>query len=360
MTTQSAGENKPSALRIDAIGLSWRVDRRLPLVWAGLVLALLAVSIINLGLGSYAIAPWDVAKTLFGASTLNAEQEFIVNGLRLPRTLAALGVGIALGVSGAVLQGLTRNPLADPGIIGVNQGAGLAAVSLIVAYPGVSVAFLPFAAFAGALVVAVLIYRIAWRGGISPLRLILAGVGIAAVATAITSTLIAFGNIYYVNRAVIWLTGSVYARGWNEVVALLPWLAVFLPLAFFGSRHLNALGLGDGVAGSLGVRIEAQRGLLLVTAVALAGAAVATAGTIGFVGLMAPHIGRRLVGPMHGGLLPTAALVGGLLLVTADTIGRNVFAPIDLPAGILTAVVGVPFFFYVLFRSRKLARGGVL
>lgn len=198
-----------------------------------------------------------------------------------------------------------------------------------------------------------MIYLLAWRKGDSPIRMILVGVGLQAIAVAGTTLMITFGDIYDVQRALIWLTGSVYARSWAELKALLPWLLLFSPLALLLARHLNILNLGEEVARGLGSRVEWQRGLLLLAAVALAGASVAAAGTIGFVGLMAPHFARRLVGPLHEGLLPTAGLVGGLMVVAADLVGRTLFAPIELPCGLITAVTGAPFFVYLLYRQNK-------
>jgi iron complex transport system permease protein len=248
---------------------------------------------------------------------------------------------------------LTRNPLADPGIIGVNAGAGLAAVSLIVLFPNIPLFVLPLSAFVGALTVAILIYLMAWDKGSSPLRLILMGVGFAAVLNSLTTLIITFGEINNVTQALVWLAGSVYGRSWEHLGTILPWLAVFIPLSLILAMPLNALSLGDDIAKSLGTRVEWQRGLLLLSSAAMAGAAVAVAGTIGFVGLMAPHLGRQLVGPTHEGLLPTAALIGGVIVVLSDWLGQILFAPIQLPCGVVTAVIGTPYFLYLLIRNRK-------
>jgi iron complex transport system permease protein len=307
----------------------------------------------NVGYGEYPIPPLDVVRSLFGIESGDGNYSFIVNVLRLPRALAAVLVGAALAVSGAVLQSLTRNDLAAPDVVGINAGAGLAAVTLIVAFPSVPAAYLPPAAFVGALAVAGLLYVLAWRGSSSPVRLILIGVGLSAVATALTTFMITFGRIEQVSQALVWLTGSVYGRSWEEVFTLLPWLVVFLPLTLVRARHLNALALGDEVATGLGVRVELERGVLVLASVALAASAVATAGTIAFVGLVAPHVARRLVGPSGGGLLPVAAMTGGALVVLADLLGRALFAPVEIPCGIVTAVVGAPFFLYLLYRSRN-------
>ena len=333
--------------------LSWRIDRRVPPVLLLATLAILAVMVINIGVGEYPVPPLDVVRTVLGLPTANPDYEFIVNTLRLPRMLVAALVGLALGISGAIMQGLTRNPLASPDIMGISAGAGLVAVTLLVVVQDVPAGSTPAATFAGALIMALLIYILAWRKGDSPIRMILIGVGLQAIASAATTLMITFGDIYDVQRALIWLTGSVYARSWAEVKALLPWLLVFVPLATLLARHLNVLNLGEEVARGLGSRVAWQRGLLLVAAVALAGATVAAAGTIGFVGLMAPHFARRLAGPLHEGLLPVSGLIGGLIVVAADLVGRTLFAPIELPCGLITAAIGAPFFIYLLYQQRN-------
>jgi iron complex transport system permease protein len=329
-----------------------RIDRRVPLVLTLALLAMLAAMVVNIGVGEYPIAPLDVVRTVLGLPTGNEDYSFIVNTLRLPRMLVAALVGVALGVAGAILQGLTRNPLAEPGVLGISAGAGLVAVTLIVVVQDVPAGVVPLAAFTGAVTVAALIYVLAWRGGDSPIRLILVGIGLGAICGALTTLMITFGDIYDVQRALIWLTGSVYGRSWDEFWPLLGWTTVFVPLALLLARDLNALNLGEDVARGLGSAVARQRGLLLLAAVALAAATVAAAGTIGFVGLMAPHIARRLVGPDSSGLLPTAGVLGALIVVLADLVGRTLFAPVELPAGLITAAVGAPFFIYLLWRSR--------
>ena len=344
------GQGKRMTLRTR--GASFRIDLRAVAVILALGLVSAAGIVANVGYGEYPIAPLDVVRTVFGVESGDGNYDFIVNTLRLPRALVALLVGVALGISGAILQGLTRNPLAAPDIIGINAGAGLAAVTCIVVLPSFPSALLPPVAFGGAFFVAVLLYLLAWRGSSSPLRLILIGIGLGAVATALTTTMIVFGEIFEVSKALVWLTGSVYGRTWEQVWPLLPWLVVFVPLSFAFSRNLNVLNLGEDVAKGLGVRVEAERGVLLLCSVALAAAAVATAGTIAFVGLIAPHIARRLVGPSHGSLLPTSAMTGGALVVLADLAGRVSFGATEIPYGIVTAAIGAPFFLYLLYRNR--------
>ncbi|MBD2120479.1 iron ABC transporter permease [Trichocoleus sp. FACHB-262] len=340
-------------IRSSSWPLSFKINRRVPLVLLGLAVATLLVMVWSVSYGEYPIAPLDVIKSILGLPTTNPDDGFVINTLRLPRVIVAFLVGTGLAIAGTILQGITRNPLAAPEIVGIEAGAGLAAVALIVLFPALPLFFLPIAAFTGALIAALLVYGLAWERGSAPIRLLLVGVGVGAIASACTSLLITFGNIEDVSHALVWLAGSVYGRTWEQVRALLPWLGVFMPLSLFYARDLNTLNLGDEIARSLGVSIEWRRGLLLITCVALSGASVATAGTIRFVGLMSPHLARQLVGPAHEGLLPTAALVGGLMVALADFLGRSLFAPIELPCGVITAVVGAPYFLYLLYRNRN-------
>ncbi|QLE40516.1 iron ABC transporter permease [Nostoc sp. C052] len=333
--------------------ISFRIDRRVPVILLCLAVAIVVAMVMNIGRGEYPISPLNIVKTILGLNTGNPDHLFVIQDLRLPRTLVAFMVGVALAISGTIFQGLTRNPLADPGIIGINAGASLAAVVVIVLFPSASVYTLPISAFAGALLMAILIYSLAWNNGSSPILLILMGVGLSAIASAITSLMITFGEISDVSNALVWLAGSVYNRTWEQVFSLLPWLIVFVPMALTLARHLNALNLGDDIAKSLGSRVEWQRGLLVLVGVALAGAGVATAGNIGFIGLIAPHVGRQLVGATHESLIPTSALLGGVIVVIADLLGRTLFAPIELPCGIVTAAIGAPYFLYLLIRNRK-------
>ena len=331
---------------------SFRLHRRVPVLLLILGLLTLATLIVSVSYGEYPVPPINVIRTVLRLET-SSDYAFIVNTLRLPRVLVALLVGMALAIAGTITQGILRNPLAAPDVIGINDGAALAAVTLIISFPNVSVAVLPVVAFVGGFTVFTLIYLLAWNGGSSPLRLVLVGIGFSLMAGAVTDILITFGNIDDVSQALVWLAGSVYGRSWNEVQALLPWLIVFIPVAILMARDLNALNMGDDIAKGVGTPLEWRRGILLVTSVALAGAAVATAGTVGFVGFIAPHISRRLVGPSHEGLLLTAAATGGLLVVAADLIGRSLFAPIELPCGLITSVIGAPYFLYLLIRKRR-------
>ncbi|MCC6804816.1 MAG: iron ABC transporter permease [Anaerolineae bacterium] len=336
---------------------SYRVDRRVPLVAGLILLFAFGTLVASVSYGEYDIPPLEVVRTILNVNQDNpdyANLRLVVNTFRLPRIVLAFLVGGALAVSGAIMQGITRNPLADPYLLGVSGGAALAAVSLIVWLKSVPTSLLPFAAFAGALVAAGAIYLFAWRkGSTTPIRLILIGVAIESLVGAGTTIMLLFGEITDVQAAYVWLTGSVYGRSWEHVYALGAWLIVCLPVAFVLARSLNVLNLGDDTAKGLGLRVEWARGLLLIVSVALAAAAVAVAGTVGFVGLVAPHIARRLVGPSHEGLLPVSAVLGGALVMLADLIGRAVVAPSELPVGIVTAMIGAPYFAYLLYRSRN-------
>ena len=339
-------------LRTTRPALSFKLDRRVPLIAAIALTITVIVLVWNVGTGEYPISPVNVIKIIFGLETGNADYGFVVNTLRLPRALVAWLVGVMLALAGGIMQSLTRNALASPDITGVTAGASLGAVLLLVVFPTASVISLPLAALAGGLGVAGLIYLLAWRHGDSPIRLILVGIGLTAVLGATQTILLLRTDIERVQRVLYWLTGSIYARSWEHLVALTPWAMVLIPLALFSARHLNALHLGEEVARGLGSAVQWQRGLLLLISVGLAGAAISQVGAIGFVGLIAPHLARRLVGPAHEGSMPVAALIGGLLVLASDFVGRTLFAPVEVPAGIIIALVGAPFFIYLLWRYR--------
>jgi iron complex transport system permease protein len=332
---------------------SWLVPRRIVPV-GGVLLLLIAITVVgSVGQGEYRIAPLDVVRATLGLETGNADHALVVRTFRLPRIVLAALVGAALALSGAVLQGITRNPLAEPGVLGINQGAGLAAVALLTLAPAASGALLPWVALSGGLLAALLIYLLAWNRGAAAVRLLLVGIGLGAVASALTTFLIVFGDVTDVQRALVWLTGSVYGRTWEHVRMLGLWMAVLVPPVLLGARALNILSLGDAPARALGQRVEFARGSLIVVAVALATGAVAVAGTVAFAGLVAPHAARRLVGPAFEALLPVSALFGALLLLVADLIGRTVIAPSQLPVGLVTAVIGAPYLLYLLRRQRS-------
>lgn len=321
------------------------------LVIFGLLLVSLAITGVALSVGHVTLSPMTVLHHLWGSST--GPESFIIDTLRLPRIVMAFLVGAALAVSGLILQALVRNPLASPDIIGISGGASVAAVAFLsFLTPWLSIHWLPVAAIAGAMIAAIAIYSLAWHRGVTPVRLVLVGIGLSAAMGAATTLMITLSPISTTMTAYVWLTGSVYGADWGDVRALAPWLIVLLPLALFHARAIDLQEFGDHLATGLGLSVQRNRLLLLALSVALAGAAVAHAGAIGFVGLIAPHIARRLTDRHFAGLAPVAAIMGGLLVMIADLAGRTLFVPLDLPAGVFVSAIGAPFFVYLLYRQR--------
>lgn len=338
--------------------ISYLVDKRAAITTVIISLLVILLFIVSTGMGDMKISPAEVIRVIFGqGSEMN---KLVIHSFRLPRIIVAALVGIALAVSGAILQGIVRNPLASPDILGITGGASVAVVSFLAIFSDennaltVSIKWLPLAAFIGATVIALLIYILAWDQGISPIRLVLVGIGLFALTQALTTLLMILGPIYQASQANIWLTGTVYGSNWQNVSILLPWILILTFITFVSARHLNIQELGDSVATGVGSTVNRQRLILLLLSTGLTGGAVAFAGGVGFVGLMAPHIARRLVGSAFGALLPVAALVGAILVLVADLIGRTMFGANEIPAGVFTAAIGAPYFIYLLFRTRNL------
>lgn len=330
-----------------ALAVLQRRSRRSLVIPILLVLAV-AMSFATLGVGSYRVWFPDSLLALFGHGS--ADQVNIVRTYELPRVLLCWLVGGGLAVSGAVIQGVIRNPLAAPDIIGVTKGAGLAAVAAILVWPSTNPLELPVASFVGGFLAILIVYVAAYRGGASPIRLALVGIAVSAVCEAFIRLLL-IKNVTAIGEALTWLTGSLAGRGMREVYEISVWMAVLVPAAFFVSRRLDVIGLGDDLAAGLGERVEHLRRVLLLLGVALAAAAVAVGGTILFLSLIAPHMARRLVGSRHALLIPASFLIGSLLLLVADAIGRGADPPIEIPAGLITAIIGAPYFLYLLSRS---------
>ena len=333
-----------------------RVALRLPLramlVLGLLLVALLAIVSVSLATGSYGVALGDVLDTLRGA-TVSRAIDNVVWEFRFPRTLAAILVGAMMAMSGAALQNATRNGLADPSLVGVSQGAALAVVTLTVVFPDVSGNLRPWAAFAGAILVAMAVQGLSrTKQGGSTIRFILMGIGLSAFISSITSAMMTYGDIDRAMTALAWLAGSINAAGWHDVWTLLAWLAVLLPMLLAISRTMSALRFGEAAAVGLGAPVRLVRNLQLAVAVALAAIATSVVGPLGFVGLIAPHAAQRLAPAGMAMHLILTACIGALLVVLADLIGRAAFAPIQIPAGLLTALIGVPLFVVLLLRSR--------
>lgn len=316
---------------------------------------IIAAFIISMNTGYIRLTPLEVLQTLFGGGT--DKQALILFEFRLPRIVISVLVGAGLAVSGCILQGISRNALADPGILGINSGAGLMVMLYISFYPVTSagsIYLLPVLALIGAGLTAALIYSLAYKRhvGISPTRLILTGIAVAAGISAAMIVLTLRLNPDKYQFIATWQAGSIWGSNWKFVVALLPWILILIPFVMYKAKVMNVMSLGEQTAAGLGTPINRERLLLLAAAVGLAGSSVAVSGGIGFIGLIGPHLARRLVGSKHQLLIPTSACIGSLLLIVADMLGRWILQPSEIPAGIVVAVIGAPYFLYLLARSR--------
>ena len=329
-------------------------NRKFVLVIGVLVSLIFITFLASLNMGSLSIEPGDVIKTLIGQGSKS--HEIAIFKLRLPRIVIAILVGTALATAGTILQGVTKNDLADSGILGINSGAALFVVVYIYlmngnVYDGMSnltIFTMPVVALCGAIFGAFLIYALAWKNGINSSRLLLIGIGINTAFTSILTIFQLKFTTQEFNRVMAWTSGSIWGASWKYVLAVLPFILIFMKLTIYKSRYLDTLNLGDEVATGLGIEVEKERRKLIIYAVILAGVATSVAGSIGFLGLVAPHIGRKLVGPKHKKLIPTASLIGILILLVSDTISRNLIAPMEIPVGIVVAIIGVPYFIYLM------------
>jgi len=330
-----------------------RAATRTTIVTVSLVAAVAVAFCVSISVGDFPIPLRDVVPAIFGAG--DEQSEFIVRTLRLPRAITAILVGAAFGISGAIFQSLARNPLASPDIIGIDAGASAAAVFCIVVLD-TSSAVTAGGALAGSLVAALAIYALAWKDGVSPYRLVLIGIGLAAMLVAATQYFLTRAEIFEAQRAVVWLTGSLNGRSWTHVRTIGIAMAVLVPIVVALSGRLRVMQLGDDAAKGLGVPVERSRLGLVVAAVALAAMATAAAGPIIFVAFVAAPIARRLTRtPLALGV---AALVGALIMLLSDLVARRLFAPTELPVGVITGVVGAPYLLWLLARSNKVGAGG--
>ncbi|RHW37496.1 iron ABC transporter permease [Lysinibacillus yapensis] len=337
--------------------ISFLVDRRAIKVFGIAAIATAFIFIISTGIGEMTISPLSVVKVFLGGGT--EMEQLVVTSFRLPRIIVALMVGISLAVAGGILQGMIRNPLASPDILGITGGAAVAVVGFLAFFSDennaltVSIKWLPLAAFIGAGIVAILVYILAWKNGVSPFRLVLMGIGVSALMQALTTLMMILGPIYRASQANIWITGTVNGSTWDNVSVLVPLTVSLVLIVLFMTRNMNIQELGDDIATGVGSHVQRQRLIFMIISTALIGVSVAFAGGIGFVGLMAPHIARRLVGSSFGALLPVSALIGGILVMLADLVGRTLFSPLEVPAGVFTSAIGAPYFIYLLFRTRN-------
>lgn len=325
------------------------------LILISFAVLLLLSFFISMNTGYTKLAPSDTFRTLFGGG--NQTENMILFSFRLPRIIVSILVGAGLALSGCIIQGVSKNALADPGLLGINAGAGLMVILYILLFGAdtmASVFTLPFLALLGAGATAIVIYVLAYKKdeGIAPMRLILTGIAVQAGISALTTVLVIRLDETQFDFVANWQAGSIWGSNWRFVLSLLPWLLCLFPYVLCKARTLDVLNIGDDVAKSLGAPVERERRCLLAAAVALAAACVSVSGGIGFVGLIAPHLARRLVGPRHSILLPTCALAGAVLVSVADTLGRVILQPAELPTGIMVAVIGAPYFLYLLAKSR--------
>lgn len=329
------------------------IIRKQRMIVGFLALLIMTTIVVGIGIGPASLSFDRLIPTMLGQGSF--KEEFVLFSIRLPRIVITILAGMALALSGAILQGVTRNDLADPGIIGINAGAGVAISVFFLFVPinvGSFVYMLPAVAFFGALITAILIYLFSYQrnGGLQPVRLVLVGVGFSMALSGMMIILISSAERVKVDFIANWLAGNIWGTDWPFILALLPWLLVLVPFTLYKANRLNLLGMSEPVAIGVGVSLEKERMVLLLTAVALAASAVSVTGGIAFVGLMAPHIAKSLVGPRNQLFLPVAIMIGGWLLLFADTVGRNMIDS-GIPAGIMVALIGAPYFMFLLLRK---------
>lgn len=333
-------------------GLSFRLDVRTAVVVAVLLVAALVASVVLIGTGDFYIPAADVIRTLLGNG--DAGQEFIINDLRLPRVFVGLLVGAALGLGGAIFQSISRNPLGSPDILGLGQGSTAGALIMIVLFQGSAVQ-VAGGALVGGLVTGFAIYVLAWKRGVHGFRFVLVGIGVSAFVTAINGYLLTKADIVDAARAVVWMTGSLNGRDWDQVWPLLILCAILVPLVMTYARPLRMLEMGDDVGYALGVPVERTRLVLMGSAVLLVAAATAAAGPVSFVALTAPQLARRLTRSPGPNLLP-AMFMGATLLIVADWASQRAFGADQLPVGVVTGVLGGIYLLWLLVIERKAGR----
>jgi len=329
---------------------------------AAAALLLLVTILFSLASGASDASAWQVFLDLIGAvDAVSARDQVIVYDIRLPRVLMGVLIGAALAVSGAVMQGLFRNPLADPGLVGVSAGSSLGAVAIIVLgstflsplTTWLGALALPLMAFLGGLATTLILYQVATRHGrTSVATMLLAGIALAALAMALTGILIFMADDRQLRDLTFWSLGSLSGATWSKIAAVGPIIALALAVTPFLARGLNALALGEATASHLGIPVQRLKHVAIVSVSAAVGASVAVSGGIGFVGIVVPHLLRLAIGPDNRYLLPASALLGASLLLLADAVARTIVAPAELPIGIVTALAGAPFFLWILLRKR--------
>ncbi|MBW9062856.1 iron ABC transporter permease [Rhizobium herbae] len=364
--TAGSGQSRPFAARLKSEWLQGDRSRLARLVILALILAAAAMFAASIMTGAADASLGNVLRWLFGVEgaqqALSVRDRIIILDIRLPRAVMGLLVGASLAVSGAIMQGLFRNPLADPALVGISSGASLGAVLTIVLGSSLFGALfavfgfytLPVAAFLGCLVTTLLLYRIATRSGqTSVATMLLAGIALAALANAVTGVLIFVADDKQLRDLTFWGLGSLAGANWTKILSAAPIILVSLAVVPLLAQGLNALTLGEAAAFHMGIPVQRLKNIAIVSVAALTGASVAVSGGIGFVGIVVPHVLRLIIGPDHRYLLPASALLGGTLLIFADMVARTIVPPAELPIGIITAFVGAPFFLWILLRGRS-------
>lgn len=324
-----------------------------------IILILVVISfLVSLCWGTYKVTPTEVINTILGNGT-KLQNTAILN-IRLPRMLVGIFVAIALSTAGAILQTITKNDLADTGIIGINAGAAVAAVIFITYSTGayyselgkLSIFVLPFMAIVGASITAFIIYMLSGRNGIKPKRLLLVGIGLNAGLNAFITFFTFRGGVGDYNRVLVWTSGSLWGSSWSYAKVIIPIVAIMFAIVLLNHKKLDVLNLSDELAISLGLNLEKERKKFLTFAVILAGTATAFAGNIGFLGLISPHIARRLVGSYHKKFITISAMISVVIILVADAVSRNLFSPIEIPVGITVSIFGVPYFIYLMMKEK--------
>ncbi|ANB57674.1 fecCD transport family protein [Anoxybacillus sp. B7M1] len=328
-------------------------------LFSNIVIILLAIYI-SLTNGIFDITVQDVLKTLLRIDPV-PEHDLVILDFRLPRIVIAALVGFGLGIAGATIQGISRNGLADPGILGINAGAGAMIVIFMLFFGGrmtvesdwLSILAMPLFGWVGGLGAALLIYLFARQNGhLDTQRLILVGIAAGSGFGALSLYLSLKMNPQDFEMATVWLAGSIWNANWQYIVAMLPWIILLVPIIISKAYILDLFQLGEDSAKSLGVSTEKEKNILLLTSIGIVSACVSVSGNIGFVGLIAPHIAKRLVGIYHQRVIPISGTIGMLLVVVSDFIAKTVFAPVELSVGIVIAIIGIPYFVYLLFKTK--------
>nr|WP_082063267.1 iron ABC transporter permease [Paenibacillus sp. IHBB 10380] len=315
---------------------------------------------VNITNGTFDISVMDVLRTIFRVQTVR-DYDLVIFDFRLPRIVIGALVGFALGIAGAVLQGITRNELADPGILGIHSAAGMAIVlymffiqDMVKGASWLSIMTMPIFGWLGGMAAALLLLLFArHRGVLDPQRLILVGIALSSGFGAMTLYISLKMDPQDFEMATVWLAGSIYNATWIQILALLPWIIILIPIIWWRSHTLNLLHLDEASVSGLGLNKNRERMIFLLCCVGLVSACVSVSGSIGFVGLIAPHIARKLVGLRYKYIVPVCGAIGMLMVLVGDFIGKTIFSPAELPAGIVISIVGVPYFVYLLFKKKN-------